>query len=287
MSTAHACPSCRQINPPEATLCLACGAALSTSMLRAPEASELIIDLISVEIDEDTVPGVHVDEPETRCWFDSHPDALESARAPLDLTLRPLGDLPVLNDVAAAAEQLPPGVVLRTDGDAARPCATPPTLTKAARRATVRRRRLSSDPPAANPTAVPADVLVLEADASACEQLSGLLDAFGFRVHPVQTLADAMHMLDAKHFVAAFLDLTFEGSAQQASIALCRRLKSPAQSAAASALIIVSGSTRPVERVRATLAGSDAFLLKPLTRGQVAQALEACNVALPADSRRR
>jgi CheY-like chemotaxis protein len=52
------------------------------------------------------------------------------------------------------------------------------------------------------------------------------------------------------------------------------------------ALIVVTGSPRPVERVRAELAGCDAFLLKPVSRGAVAQALEACGVALPIDSRR-
>ena len=51
-------------------------------------------------------------------------------------------------------------------------------------------------------------------------------------------------------------------------------------------LIVVTGSARPLERVRAELAGCDAFLHKPVSRGAVAQALEACGVALPIDARR-
>jgi hypothetical protein len=43
---------------------------------------------------------------------------------------------------------------------------------------------------------------------------------------------------------------------------------------------------RPADRVRATLVGADEFLVKPLQRGHIARALEACGVALPSDPRR-
>lgn len=286
MSTAHACPSCTQINPTEATVCLACGAGLSP----ASQTRDLVIDLSRLETDEDTVPAVHLDAPELQRWADSGPDGLESAHAPLDgLTLRSLDDLPVLDDVAPVADTLPPGVVLRSDGELAEPTRVKPSVTKAARRAAVRRSRLSSRPSAVpGKAAVPADVLVLQRDDEVCEQLCGLLEAFGFRAHPVRTSEQAVRMLDAKHFAAAFLDVVFYGPEQRANVDLCQRVKSnvPHSGGRACALIVVLGSARPVERVRATLAGGDAFLVKPLTRGSVAQALEACNVALPADSRR-
>lgn len=287
MRTAHACPSCTQINPTEANFCLACGAELPVGSPEAPEASALVIDLTRFEIDEDTVPSVHLDAPELQRWIDSGPDMLPTADAPLDdLTLRSLDDLPVLDDVAPAADTLPPGVVLRSDGE---PAAARPSIAKAARRAAVRRSRLSGDRlTSAGRSSAPADVLVLESDDHDGEHLCALLEAFGFRAHPVQTAAQATRMLDAKHFVATFLDVGFDGPEQRSSVDLCQRIKSdvPSTTGRAAALIIVSGSTRPVERVRARLAGSDAFLLKPVTRGSVAQALESCNVAMPADSRR-
>lgn len=289
MSTAHACPFCTQINPTEAVVCLACGAELPVGSPGAPETSGLVIDLTRFEVDEDTVPAVHLDAPELQRWIDSRPDGLESAPAPLDLTLRLLDDLPVLDDVAPDADTLPPGVVLRSDGEPPPPATARTSVTKAARRAAVRRSRLSgSRPSPAGKTAVPTDVLVLERDNQACEQLCGLLEGFGFRAHPVQTPVQAVRMLDAKHFAATFLDILFDGPEQRASVDLCQRIKAEVThtTGRAAALIIVSGPTRPVERVRATLAGSDAFLVKPVTRGSVAQALEACNVALPADSRR-
>lgn len=287
MSTAHACPSCTQINPTEAAVCLACGAALVVESPDSADASVLVIDLTRFETDEDTVPSVHLDAPELQHWMDSGPDRLPTANAPLgELTLRSLDDLPVLDDVAPATDTLPPGVVLRTDGE---PAAAGPSVAKAARRAAVRRSRLSGDRlTSAGQSSAPADVLVLESDEHDCEHLCALLEAFGFRAHPVQTAVQATRMLDAKHFAAAFLDVGFDGAEQRSSVDLCQRIKSdaPHTSGRAAALIIVSGSTRPVERVRAKLAGSDAFLIKPVTRGSVAQALESCTVALPADSRR-
>jgi CheY-like chemotaxis protein len=50
--------------------------------------------------------------------------------------------------------------------------------------------------------------------------------------------------------------------------------------------MLVSGDAQPADQVRARLAGGDAFLAKPLSRGSVARALEASGVPLPADARR-
>ncbi len=291
MSSTRACPFCTQINPTAASVCLACGSALSSPPKRILNPSEVVIDVTRLEADEDTVPAVHLDAPELQRWFDSRTDGPDSANAPFDLTLRSLDDFPVLDDVAspADADALPPGVVLRSDGEPAPGApADKSSATKAARRAAVRRRRLSCNPSPVSTTPLPADVLVLVGDDPACEQLCGLLEVFGFRAHPVQTPAQALRMLDAKHFVAAFLDILFDGPDQQVNADLCQRVKTevPHTVGRLSALIVVSGSKRPVERVRATLAGSDAFLSKPVTRGSVAQALEACGVVLPTDSRR-
>lgn len=327
MKALNVCPACSRLNPPDANQCVVCESALGSVADEPVPTSEVFVDLSAIELDTDTTPAVHVDAPELRRWFDSRTGGIESntaraddtAAAPLDLTLRPLDDLPVLADaVEADVPTLPPGLIVSdpdvpvhyaTDDRAptasppptakATPAAPPkprtapppagdaPSVTKATRRAAVRRKRLAGTATAADPNA-PADVLVLEHDDGAREQLCGLLETFGFRAHPVQTAEEATRMLSAKPFVAAFLDLAFEGAAQAASAELCVRVKAlePHKGGRASALIIVSGSGRPVERVRAALAGSDAFVAKPLNRGNIAQALEACDVALPADSRR-
>ena len=40
------------------------------------------------------------------------------------------------------------------------------------------------------------------------------------------------------------------------------------------------------QRVRASMAGADQFLVNPASRGDVARALDACGVDLPSDPRR-
>lgn len=215
------------------------------------------------------------------------------------------------NDVETA-NPLPPGVIL-FDPQAPLPCippeyppatAAPPprriasaapkslppvaqATTKALRRAHVRRKLMANQGEPVSALA-PADVLVLESDDAAREQLCALLEAFGFRTHPVQSTMQAVRMLAAKRYAVAFLNILFDGSAAPASHDLCSRVKATPTPASDTVcvLIVVTGSARPLERVRAELAGCDAFLLKPVSRGAVAQALEACGVALPIDSRR-
>jgi CheY-like chemotaxis protein len=52
------------------------------------------------------------------------------------------------------------------------------------------------------------------------------------------------------------------------------------------AVLIVTAELQPADRVRAALAGINSPLIKPVTRGDVARALEASDVLLPADARR-
>lgn len=329
MTPFNVCPSCVRLNLPDASICTTCGATLRGTVRQAAEEhSETFVNLTQMELDADTTPSVHLDEPELQRWFNSrtgglggHADAHHPAATREPET--PLPPLPPLqlrefespakpsDDEAAFANALPPGVILADlqvpfpylppehppaaaasppPRRGATPASTPPVATaatKAQRRAQVRRTLLASKGQPV-PAAAPSDALVLEGDDSAREQLCALLEVFGFRTHPVQSTMQAVRMLAAKRYAVAFLNLIFDGSAAPAAHDLCSRVKAPPTHASdtVSALIVVTGSARPVERVRAELAGCDAFLLKPVSRGAVAQALEACGVALPIDSRR-
>ena len=195
---------------------------------------------------------------------------------------------PYLSPEAPVATAAPPP--RRIAAPAAAPGSKPPVAkaaTKALRRAQVRR-SLQANKVQPEAAAAPADVLVLESEDAAREQMCALLEAFGFRTHPVQSTMQAVRMLAAKRYAVAFLNIIFDGSAAPASHDLCSRVKAPPTHASDTvcALIIVTGSARPLERVRAELAGCDAFLLKPVSRGSVAQALETCGVSLPIDARR-
>ena len=161
-----------------------------------------------------------------------------------------------------------------------------PAAAKAAHRAAVRRNRMAS---AAKPfpTFGPRDVLVLDPDAGEREQLSRMLDGFGFCAVPAHHIEEAREMLATRQFAAVFLDIVFDGGYQNAEAELCRQVKHgpPHSSGRRTALIIVSDRARSVDRVRATLAGVDAFLVKPAKRGDVVRALDESGVSLPSDSR--
>ena len=327
MTPFNTCPACVRVNLPDARICSTCGASLPGPFTADAEPhSETFIDLSAMEEgDLDTTPSVHLDAPELQRWFHSHGGALDEpadqGRAPPrhmpdpplpPLSLREVHPAPEEPVQPPAAPRTPPGVV-QSDSQAPRPyippaaspsgrnnrsasassptpaaatAAAPSATAKVQRRAQVRRKLLATKEPVA--TNAPADVLVLDGDDTAREQLCTLLTAFGFRTHPVQSTMQAVRMLMAKRYAAAFLNIIFDGSAAPAAHDLCSRVKAPPPHAddAPCALIIVTGSARPVERVRAELAGCDAFLLKPVSRGAVAQALEACGVPLPIDSRR-
>jgi CheY-like chemotaxis protein len=137
--------------------------------------------------------------------------------------------------------------------------------------------------------AAPPDALVLDDSEIAVRFLCRLLTDFGFRAHPVRDSAAAWALLQGQRFAVAFLDIVLDEAEPQDGIALCQRIKQqpPRPDRGAACVMLVSGDARPADQVRARLAGGDAFLAKPLSRGSVARALEACSVALPADARRR
>jgi CheY-like chemotaxis protein len=218
--------------------------------------------------------------------------------AEITLTLRPVGEPvpPPGGPTAADALDLAlPGP--RTEPDRLLPEATwawsdgvdaaaaQRAKARAERRAAVRRARLAAAMQAGE--AIPSELLVLDDDSVARHQLTTLLEGFGFQVHEAEDAVHAGRLLTSRSFAAAFLDIELDGARQGTAAALCHRVKQvPARVQGRSpALIIVSSRSNSVERVRAAVAGADAFLRKPLTRGPVITALEDCGVGLPLDAR--
>ncbi|WP_331644533.1 response regulator [Piscinibacter sp.] len=228
------------------------------------------------------------------------------------LTLRPLDEPAAHVDVelpldASQTVSASPHELVRSDPDLAWPSAldsaadtghgaasgdsVPPEVArsakKAARRAAVRHARIAAALRESGPTSGSPDLLVLDPNDGDRKQLCRLLEGFGFCVHSAQNIAQAGEMLAARAFAAVFLDIALDGTYQSAGAELCRRVKRarPPTVGQAPALIIISEGERPVDRVRATLAGGDRFLVKPLSRGDVARALEDCDVTLPLDAR--
>ncbi len=186
--------------------------------------------------------------------------------------------------------EVPPPVDVPIEVAAAEPRADTRDKRKTAARAAARRARLSHAHPT-DPGALEnlRDVLVLDADVDASTHLSGLLQLFGFRVHVAHDIAQAADELARRPLVAAFLDIALNGGMDNGDgMALLQTIHDLPRLVGhpTPAVLIVTAELQPADRVRAALAGIDSPLIKPVTRGDVARALEECDVVLPADARR-
>lgn len=131
------------------------------------------------------------------------------------------------------------------------------------------------------------DVLLLgpeHADAS----LTAQLEAFGFQVHPATYSADALALIAQMPFAALFLDVAPGSDEDMDGLELCMEIKQQriALAGPVPPVFLLANRDSAAGRVRSELAGCDALLIRPVTRGDAARALEACDVALPADERR-
>jgi DNA-binding response OmpR family regulator len=125
---------------------------------------------------------------------------------------------------------------------------------------------------------------VFDADPAAAAQLCRLLEQFGFVPRSVGELDAAAELMNDHPFAAIFLDIALD-DAGVALLQQARELPGP-PGHPGPAVLMVAAHLDPADRVRAALAGVATPLIKPLSRGDVARALEAARVVLPADARR-
>lgn len=243
-----------------------------------------ILRMLDDIIDGQTVPVPFHDVPSERV-FPTLDDAVDDtvdlpATAPPCLVV----DIPASGPVTAPALGGPSDVAPDDPSSGVNARRALQSLAKAAARAAARRARLASAPAAIGAPEPLRDVLVLDADRSANQRLCELLERFGFLPHPVHHIAQADGELARRPYAAVFLDIALDdrgGDLLQRIRALPR-----ADPHASPAVLMVTATMDPTERVRAALAGVAAPLVKPLTRGDVARALESVGVVLPSDARR-
>jgi CheY-like chemotaxis protein len=232
--------------------------------------------------------------PETRVRLEPPADlqlpTLDDVIPTLDAFEPPLAEIPAAAPAAAPIAASPEPVA---PAPAAPPPADAPTdpelsAAKKAARAAARRARLASSkarPGAQEPLR---DVMVVDADEAAGGELCKLLERFGFSPQWLRSIPKAAEHLAAKPFAAYFLDIPLDGADRGEGLSLLQRIQElPAlEGHPAPAVLIVSAQLNPADRVRAALAGIKVPLVKPVSRGDVARALEGCGVSLPSDARR-
>ena len=114
--------------------------------------------------------------------------------------------------------------------------------------------------------------LIVDDEAYNRTVLAGICRDLGYEPLPVESLPDALAALRSQVIAVAFLDLELKGtSGTEVARALRRE-----PGGDVTLLVAVTGSDSPGARERASAAGMDAFLLKPVSAAQAAEAIAGC-----------
>ncbi len=284
--TKNLCPSCERSNASTAKFCNACGTAL---LLRCPHCA------VRNEASRSTCAacGGTLQAAPTRPRRARAESATGSRRSPAATARKPNAKAAAPADLNLVLLEVD-GLIPSPDADAPdrpelvlsdpdpRPTPAAEVDAKTARRTAVRRAVIAQAAAQA-----PIDLMVFDEDDDARASLCELLTGFGFDAVPARSQAEVARLLRLGPFAAVFLQVALDGAGSEDAMQLCRLVKRQANAGApAAALVVIADAVRPVDRVRATMAGADDFLVKPLSRGAIARALEVCGVALPSDPRR-
>lgn len=120
------------------------------------------------------------------------------------------------------------------------------------------------------------DVLVVDDSRIALKFLQLRLQRMGYRVHLARSGEQALEKLAMQRFVIVFLDIVLGPTGSIDGLSLCRHIKHHAQrDGSTPAVVMVTGSGSEADRVRGSLAGCDAYLVKPLLDEDFAAALRS------------
>jgi two-component system cell cycle response regulator len=118
------------------------------------------------------------------------------------------------------------------------------------------------------------DVLVAEDSAIARRFMQVRLQQLGYRVHLANDGEEAMALLERERFTLAFIDIVLGPPAGLDGLQICRHLKQDAEFVGrAPKVILVTGLSGAMDKVRGELAGCDAYLTKPLAEAALLETL--------------
>jgi two-component system, cell cycle response regulator len=127
------------------------------------------------------------------------------------------------------------------------------------------------------------DVLVAEDSAIARRFMQVKLQQLGYRVHLAHDGEEAMTLLRRERFVLAFLDIVLGPPSGLDGLRICQQLKHSAEFAGtAPKVIMVTGLSGAMDKVRGSLAGCDAYLTKPVVESELLHALRTLDAGFAA-----
>ena len=118
-------------------------------------------------------------------------------------------------------------------------------------------------PAAAAPPSAPPRALLVDASKAALAELTSHLQTWGLVVDGVVNSSLAIERLAQRSYDFVFLDLELGADSDLDGLALCQHVKRD-HPLPGSVVVIVSARDSELDRVRAALAGCDAYLCKPL-----------------------
>jgi CheY-like chemotaxis protein len=111
--------------------------------------------------------------------------------------------------------------------------------------------------------------LVVDDSPSVRKQIELELDLFNVDVDYAESVSDALAQLDKNHYDVAFLDVVLPDGD---GFRICRSIK---QNSKATKVIMLTGKATPADKIKGTMAGCDAYLVKPV--GRMTFQNTACN----------
>jgi CheY-like chemotaxis protein len=137
-------------------------------------------------------------------------------------------------------------------------------------------RRASDAPPP--PRDVSPDALVVGDNEAGLRALERQLQGLGLTVARAGTSGKALELCARLAFRFVFIDTDLGPSSETDAFALCEQLQQPIGEAAPPTVCLVSGRGESVDRMRATLAGCDAFLAEPIDEAALKRVLHGRGV---------
>jgi CheY-like chemotaxis protein len=126
------------------------------------------------------------------------------------------------------------------------------------------------------------DVLVAEDSAIARRFLQMRLQRLGYQVHLADDGEAAMALLKRQSFALVFLDVVLGPPGSLDGLKICQQIKQHPRLGAENGpkIVLVTGLSGAVDRVRGSLAGCDAYLTKPLLDAEFMHALHTLDPGL-------
>lgn len=132
------------------------------------------------------------------------------------------------------------------------------------------------------PAVLRGHALIVDDSEVALRMLERELPLLGLRTQRAQTSAEAFERLAANRFDVVIVDLDLGDASELDGLVLCQRLKRAHRELGKPAppVVLLTVHDEPVNRVRGTLAGCDAYLAKPLDMPALAATLRDLGIAV-------